>query len=524
VQAYPPQGSAPILIGKALLVVLFVAAAAAIGPLGLARLPVADHQTAALIGEIKVGITVWHAILARYDQIVPAMLLSLLPAAAALRFGGARALWIAAFTAPVGLLVLPLSSPRIALLGLLIVGLGLAFCALLLRRPAFALLPGPGLLVPGASLALLGPAGAKMAAITVFPWAIALSALADIATHPRVYDPKAEDPGAWPARKPDPRVIELDRAPPGIACEFHDIDLVDASDGSQWAVVVAEGSGRLLAYPRGGGAPFETTIAKNWGPFIGVVLDSETDPDTSQTWQLNGAKQVTHRRLSARGWGAPENLRLQLPEDHAFTVLLPDHIALVHVNASTDARASWLTLIDRRPPHVARRLPLVDAEGEPLRPPRHVVALPTLGKLGMTSDFHNGLWIVDPLRGVAERRVDVPVANGAPLWSPALDRLLLPDPNTGLVRLVELPSGAVTGAFSVDRGVRTVAVDADRGLLLSASVLTGRVRVDRLEDNVMVDHFDGLMPMVRELALDTAAGQAYLTTWGAVYRLPYAAP
>jgi hypothetical protein len=90
--------------------------------------------------------------------------------------------------------------------------------------------------------------------------------------------------------------------------------------------------------------------------------------------------------------------------------------------------------------------------------------------------------------------------------------------------LVELPSGAVTGAFSVDRGVRTVAVDADRGLLLSASVLTGRVRVDRLEDNVMVDHFDGLMPMVRELALDTAAGQAYLTTWGAVYRLPYAAP
>ena len=145
----------------------------------------------------------------------------------------------------------------------------------------------------------------------------------------------------------------------------------------------------------------------------------------------------------------------------------------------------------------------------------------------MTSDFSDGLWIVEPSTGVAERQIDVPVANGAPLWSPALDRLLLPDPNTGKVRLLDPVSGLTTGHFSVDRGVRTVAYDAGRGLLVSASVLTGRVRIDRITEghkNELIDHFDGVMPMVRELALDEESGEAFLTTWGIVYRFIYASP
>lgn len=530
--AYPPRATAPILIGKALLLVVLLGVAARLGPLGLARLQTRPDHAADLIDVIKVGMNVWHAILARIDLIAPAVLLSVLPPALALRFGGPHGAWMAAFTAPLPLLILPLSSPRFGLAGLLIIGLGGGICAALARRPALALLPGPGLLVPGASLAVFGPIGAKIAYLTVFPWAIACSALADIATHPRIFDPRAEDPAAWPARLLDPRVQELDRAPPGLACEFHDLDLVQTTDGSRWAVVVAEGSGRLLAYPRGAGGPGEgprsiIRVAKNWGPMIGVVLDSELDPETGEVWHLNGAQRVTRRRLGARGWGVAFDLPLALPEDHAFTFMLPEHIALVHVNASTDSRESWLTLIGRAQPHPIRRQPLTDASGEPLRPPRHVVDLPTLGKLGMTSDFSDGLWIVEPSTGVAERQIDVPVANGAPLWSPALDRLLLPDPNTGKVRLLDPVSGLITGHFSVDRGVRTVAYDAGRGLLVSASVLTGRVRIDRITEghkNELVDHFDGVMPMVRELALDEETGEAFLTTWGVVYRFIYASP
>lgn len=525
--ANPPRGTAPILIGKVLLLVILIVVAASLGPLGLARLPVRPGQDADLIGLIKHGIDVWHAILARIDRSLLVMAFSALPPALALRFGGRRAPWMAALTAPLSLALMPLSSPRFGLMGLLMVILGGALCAALARRPALALLPGPGLLVPGAALAAFGPTGAKLAFVTVFPWALGWSALVDVATHPRIYAPGAADPAAWPAHLLDPRVTELDRAPPGVACEFHDIDLVEAPDTSEWAVVVAEGSGRLIAYPRGAGERAEVRVAKNWGPMVGVVLDSELDPRSGEVWHLNGAKQLSRRRLGARGWGAATDHRLSLPEDHAFTFMLPEHIALVHVNASTDDRASWLTLIERAPPHHTRRLPLQSSEGQPLRSPRHVVALPTLDRLAMTSDFSDGLWIVDPRRGEAERRIEVPVSNGSPLWSPALDRLLLPDPNSGLVRLLDVRSGAVTGAFSVDRGVRTVAYDAGRGRLLSASVLTGRVRVDRItedQNNVMIDHFDGVMPMVRELALDEARGEAWLTTWGAVYRFPYAAP
>ena len=523
--AYPPRGAAPILLGKTLLFVILTGFAAWLGPLGVAKLPSAPFDSGALIDHIKQGINVWHAILARGDQAAIAMALSAVAAGVALVWGGKRALWMAGLTAPLGLLSLPLADPRLAIGGLLLIAAGLGLTAAMARWPGLALLPGPSLLLPGTTLAALHPAGVKIASFTLFPWVMALTLLLDASLHPRVYDPGSADPGGWPARLLDPRATELDRAPPGVVCEFHDIDLVDNPDGGRWAIVVAEGSGRLIAYPRGGGAPVSTPTEHSWGTYVGVVLDSDTDPNTGLTWYLDGPKKISRRRITATGWHADRALRLTHPEDHAFTLRLGEgRLALVHVNASTDSRETWLTLIGAGEPPKIRRVPLTERDGEPMRPPRHAVWLPTLGRIAVTSDFHDGLRIIDPDTGRADRLIEVPVANGAPLWSPELDRLLLPDPNRGVIRLLDVRTGEVTRTLHVDPGVRTVAVDVGRGLVLSASVLTGRVRVDRLEDNVMVDHFSGVMPMVRELALDQAAGEAYLTTWGAVYRLPYAAP
>ena len=284
-----------------------------------------------LLTLIKSGLTVWHTALARVELIAAAALILTLAGAGIGARAPRPARW-AALVLPLGLWLSPNAGLEGAAVGTALLVLGLVA----LRRAARPLLR-MGALGLGASLAATG---------------------LDLLLHPQVYAPGAPDPGAWPADRADPRVSLVATAPPGQRCEFHDIDLVDLADG-RWAVVVAEGSGRLLAFPRAGGPPAEAKIPTSWGETFGVPLDSETDRTRGETWVIAGPHRVEKRALSARGWGPPTAVPLAQPEDHAYTVPVGgDQLALVHVNNSADPRESWLQIIDQAPPHRGRALPL----------------------------------------------------------------------------------------------------------------------------------------------------------------------
>jgi len=476
----------------------------------------------------KNGLGTWDALLGRSHTLLLALAVATalgLPGLLARRRGGLALSGGLALALALGAAVLvPHGAPGGPVLtaGLVLLAWGLAW--LLGRRPGLALVPGTGLLAPAATLgAALGPRGVGLGLALALPWGLGLGLGLDAYRSPRIYDPGAAEPGAWPLSHLDPRIQRVEQAAPGVDCEYHDVDLIDNA-----VVVVAEGSQRLLAFSLDGKGPPQTgALPAPWGPTFGLVLDSLTDPRTGLTWALSGPQRLQSWRLSAQGW-RPDGPSVPLvqPEDHAYLALIEDRneLAIVHVNAATEPRPGWINRVELAPPYRNHVVQLQDETGRPLPTPRTVTWVPSLERLVLTSEFGEGVWLVDPQTGRAERALDLSTTSAMPLWVPELDRLFLPQPASGEVLVVDLQARRIERRIPGVPGVRSVAVDVDRDLLLAASTLTGEVRVHRLSDGATVDHFTGMMPLPRELVLDTKRGVAWLSTWGALYRFPYAAP
>ena len=82
--------------------------------------------------------------------------------------------------------------------------------------------------------------------------------------------------------------------------------------------------------------------------------------------------------------------------------------------------------------------------------------------------------------------------------------------------------GTIERSIPTQPGVRPLAVDAERGLLVTASLATGAVWVQRLGDGALVDSFRTILPMVREMTLLPEEGVVIVATWTQLYAIPYA--
>lgn len=474
---------------------------------------------------VKMALDAYHTLLPRLG-LFPGLL------AAAVLGGGLAALlprWPRLLLATAGgalaAFALPLGAWQSPVLVLVLVSLA-SQPELAAGRPWLGALPGLALIWPGGAAVGLsrepGPRITRAAVGLGLVWALLLSAGLDPWLAPRAFSPGAEDPGSWPQSGLDPRVQRVLVAAPGLICEFHDIDLVD-----QGALVVAEGSGRLIALGADGQERSTVALPTHFGFNQGVPMDSETDPETGLTWALLGADQVAtwtlqDGRLQRDGNAQP----LALLEDHSYLVLMPeiDRLAAVHVNVSRDRRPPVLHLFDRHRQLRPLAIPLVTERGAPMPTPRDITWVPPLRKLIVAPDFGDALWVVDPLTGRARPWKPLSTLNGRIQWEDALGQLIVPMPQSRELWLVDVQSTKVARRIPVQLGVRAAAVDVERDLLLTASVISGAVQVRRLSTGELLDEFDGMMPMVRELVLDTDAGVAWLTTWLDVYRFPYADP
>jgi hypothetical protein len=400
---------------------------------------------------------------------------------------------------------------------LLSILVGLPGSGLLLLRPTVVGLRFLPPVPPGRSLVRLVHVAAPLLAIS----AILLDSGIFFAVDSVIRSRQLEDGmfHHWPERLLDPRITVIARSPENVRCEFHDVDVI-----GDRIVVVAEGSRRLLSFPIDGGAPATWELPPWWGPLHGLVLDSETDPSTGVTWYLDGPQNIRALSLTNGAW-QEANRSIRLPEGnhHAYLRWVPElaRLYVFSLNVNTSREAPKVIALNTPELDTTVRVPLVDEDGKPLPPIRDVEWMSSQKRFVLVPDFGTRMYLWDPITHRAMSWIEVYTLNGRPTYDPTLDRLFLPLPDLARIDVIVPSSGIVERTYPADIGVRTVAVDPGRDVLLSASVLDGRIRMTRLSDGKKLDTWGFVSPLVRELAIAPKRGLAFLTTWSGLYEIQY---
>lgn len=323
---------------------------------------------------------------------------------------------------------------------------------------------------------------------------------------------------AWPTRLLDPRITLVAQSPVGVRADWHAVQIVD-----DHAIVVGETRPRLIAFDLDSNAFVERPLQPRWGPESAAPLDSETDLETGLTWVVDGGRRLLELRWTGRGWETVRALPLPVQMSYAYLRRTADDrliVSSVQANNSGPRQVLVGTL-----PELADLRVVKLRAGEAEAPmPREVAWLEPIGKLVLAPEFGDRLWLSDLTTGRSEPWVKTASLNGKMAYLAKNERLLLAQPNRVEMWMVDPRTGEVDWTLPTQPGVRAVAVDEDRGLVVSASVLTGQVLVQDLRTGEVRDVLGTVMPMVRELALAEDRGEAVLTTWAAVYRFPYAEP
>lgn len=458
-----------------------------------------------------------HTALVRLPEL-PWLLAGALLAAVVLPALRGRAWWIgAALTALLALLLVP-AGPLLLLALLLVLVLANLHGG---ARPLelLAAVPGMELLLPLPVLRRAGLGGRGQRVLALLSTLVLTSSwfLADSYASTERY---ARAVTAWDPDRSAPWAERIDVAAPGVHCEFHDVDIV-----GQHAVVVAEGDPSLRAYPLAGGPPARTPLPPVWEPYGGVTLDSETDPRTGLTWFVDGPETVTSARLDDDGaWQrVGRSARVQPPLHHTYTALVPERhdLVLLTVNTASGPPDPYVGIIDLDSPGTVQRRPLQSSDGRALPNFRELAWVPTIQRFAVAPAFGDELWLVDPWAGRAEPWLTVPTLNGKLVWAEEQERLYMTLPDQLRLWVIDPVAGRVERTIPTQPGARALAIDEERGLLLTGSVLTGVVLVQRLEDGWPTRAIGTVMPMMRELALIPGQPQAMLSTWGSLYKITY---
>ncbi len=467
-------------------------------------------------GLVKVGLQAWMLLLYRAPvALVTGVALTVGALVVVLLQGRARWIGVGALVA---LAVLAPLDPWWPAYAAFLVLLALNLAPLPLPR-FLAWIPGSELLVPRAVATGLGanPRWERAVTVLAVPVLLGVWLVGDSVV---LGDARRGEAGRWPADRVDPRATILEEAPPGVICEYHDVDLV-----GDRLVVVAEGSHRLLSFPLSGDAPPAVwPLPAPWWRIEGLVLDSESDPATGLTWFLDGPDKVSAVRWTETGWvydhGSPP---LPHPEHHVYTRRLPERgeLVLVSVNASTGPADGTIIRVPTPALGPVWQRPLRLQDGRPAPTVRDLEWLPTLSRFVVAPNWGDHLYLLDPDTGLLSPWVQVPTMNGKMTWSDETGRLYLAQPNRMSVAVIDPAAGVIERTIATQPGVRPVAIDAGRGLMLTASVITGQVWVQDLQTGEVLDRFGTFMPLARELELDLTGGTAYLSTWTALYAFPY---
>jgi DNA-binding beta-propeller fold protein YncE len=106
--------------------------------------------------------------------------------------------------------------------------------------------------------------------------------------------------------------------------------------------------------------------------------------------------------------------------------------------------------------------------------------------------------------------------------TPDEKELLLGVPLSSTVLRLDAETLQPKGGYRTVFGVRTLAVDSERNLLLAASLATNNVDVIDLNTHEALATYY-VSPWLRAISLDTKAGVAYISSTEGLFRLDYTA-
>ena len=157
----------------------------------------------------------------------------------------------------------------------------------------------------------------------------------------------------------------------------------------------------------------------------------------------------------------------------------------------------------------------------PISYPREFTFIPSLQTIVLAPDFGTHLFAFDLNTRNIEPLIETPTLDGKMRWVPEIERLVVALPNRTELWVINVQTGQVDWTIPTQPGVRALAIDSTRNLVVNASVITGQILIQDLYTGEILDRLGTVMPMVREIALDPNSDHAILTTWAAVYQFPY---
>lgn len=325
----------------------------------------------------------------------------------------------------------------------------------------------------------------------------------------------------WPDSRVDPRASVMDRVAPPAVFDFQDIDRV-----GEHVVVIGESPPRLIAYPLDGGPSATFPLRPFWENNTGMAVEVASDPATGRSWFLAGPHTVGGARYANGAWtslGESQPLAPVLLHGAMFWFPESQQVGMITLNVAATHDYPGLIRMDGNlgPASIQN---FRTAEHQPLPVTRDAVWIPPLQRFVLAPDFGNFLYLVDPHTGIGVKWMELSTLNGRMVWDDTLGRLFVARPERAEIAVVNPQTATIEKSLATEGGVRAIAVDATRGLVLTASVMTGGVEVLRLSDGARVDRLSGFMPMVRNLQVLPERGEAILSTWSVLYRFPYATP
>ena len=273
----------------------------------------------------------------------------------------------------------------------------------------------------------------------------------------------------WPVERLDEDIKELAHSPPNVRADWHGVRIMGKT-----AIVTCEQRPRLMAFELTSDKRSETPLHPRWGMENVGPLESEVNTRNSLVWTVNGGTHILENKLHNGQWKRYREVRL--PSTLSFSYMTRSTDTLYMVEVQTGGNEGSRKLLTAPLPQLR---PITETNltmnGDKAPMPREPLCVPTIQKLIYWSEFGNLLYAIDMNDGTVSPWLEADTFNGKMAWSDTSERVYSAVPNKMQIQVSILQSQP-SNTLWTQPGVRALAVDAQRNLIVSASVLTDRLQ------------------------------------------------
>ena len=336
---------------------------------------------------------------------------------------------------------------------------------------------------------------------------------ADLLGH---YEHIRRDMEHWPIERLDSRITELAHSPPNIRADWHGVRILGDT-----AIITCEQKPRLSAINLNTGETTDFPLHPRWGIENVGPLESEVDHKSNIVWTVNGGTRLLESKWSQNTWKRYREVRL--PSALSFSYITRSENSLYITEVQTGDSPGTRKILEVTLPALKpiREIELT-MNGKPAPMPREALWIPTIKKHVYATEFGDSLFTADLETGVVTPWLTAPTFNGKMIWNNTTERIYLAVPNRMQVHVIDPSIPAIEYTLWTQPGIRALAVDASRNILISASVLTGQIWIQNIQTGSIIERMGTVYPLVREIELSEDLGIGVLTTWNAVYKFEYA--